>query len=75
MGERSTKGYAFPVIRPLACLGKTLAHELGHALALDHPAGKAWSCDGASKTAQFGRDNLMTGGQDRSGGGGERFFS
>jgi hypothetical protein len=50
-------------------------HELGHALALDHPAGKAWSCDGASKTAQFGRDNLMTGGQDRSGGGGERFFS
>ena len=70
LGERSTKGYAFPVIRPLACLGKTLAHELGHALSLDHPAGKTFG-DGASETSQFGRDNLMTGGQDRSGGGGK----
>lgn len=71
MGQRSTKGYPVPTIRPLPCLAKTCAHELGHALDLDHPRGKCFS-DGTSYTHCYGRDNLMTGGQDNRGGGGSK---
>ncbi|OEU15704.1 hypothetical protein FRACYDRAFT_240397 [Fragilariopsis cylindrus CCMP1102] len=37
MGERSTKGYNEPTKRPHDCIAKTAAHELGHALSLNHP--------------------------------------
>ena len=37
MGERSTKGYNEPTKRPHDCIAKTAAHELGHALLLNHP--------------------------------------
>lgn len=58
-------------MRPLACLAKTFAHELGHALGLDHPRGRCFA-DGTPHTLKYGRDNLMTGGKDSNGGGGEK---
>lgn len=74
MGRRSTKGYHTPTERPIECLGKTCAHELGHALGLKHPRGKCFS-DGVTCTLQHGNDNLMTGGQDAKGGGGTKLES
>lgn len=70
MGVRSTKGYPEPTRRPLHCLAKTCAHELGHALGLDHPRGQRFS-DGTARTVSHGRNNLMSGGKDSMGGGGE----
>lgn len=70
MGARSTKGYPEPTLRPLPCLAKTCAHELGHALGLNHPRGQHFS-DGTPQTMTHGRNNLMTGGKDSLGGGGE----
>lgn len=71
LGHRSTKGYPTPTLRPLPCLGKTCAHELGHALSLDHPKGRVFG-NGVSHTEQHGnQNNLMSGGQDKNGGGGE----
>lgn len=70
MGRRSTKGYAGPTERPLQCLGKTCAHELGHALHLNHPSGQKFK-DGVPCDYFTGRNNLMTGGVDAAGGGGE----
>ncbi len=49
---------------------KTCAHELGHALSLDHP-GRQRFPNGVSCTEQHGSNNLMTGGVDAAGGGGE----
>ena len=80
MGERSTKGYDTPTKRPHPCLGKTAAHELGHALGLNHPYGQFFE-DGnpqlllsRSSSNRRGRRpprrNLMEGGSDRNGGGG-----
>ena len=69
MGARSSKGYCVPTMRPVQCLGKTCAHELGHALGLDHPKGCFFS-NGVSCTQKFGDNNLMTGGADNRGGGG-----
>lgn len=71
MGARSNKGYSEPTLRPLHCLAKTCAHELGHALGLGHPRGQHFS-DGTPFSWQFGMNNLMTGGQDCKGGGGEK---
>jgi hypothetical protein len=71
MGNRSTKGYTQPTTRPLHCLAKTCAHELGHALGLNHPKGETFS-DGTPLTLRHGRDNLMTGGADARGGGGTK---
>jgi len=70
MGRRSTKGYSVPTERPMHCLGKTCAHELGHALNLGHPRGKCFR-DGTPCVSSTGRNNLMTGGEDETGGGGE----
>ena len=74
MGLRSTKGYTSPTRRPDACLAKTAAHELGHALGLGHPKGKTHP-DGVSqlfdtRTGRENPDNLMCGGKDSNGGGG-----
>jgi phytoene dehydrogenase-like protein len=70
MGNRSTKGYPVLTERPIHCLAKTCAHELGHALDLDHPKGQVFS-DGTPHTAVYGnKNNLMTGGVDHKGGGG-----
>jgi hypothetical protein len=70
MGRRSSKGYPGPTARPLACLGKTCAHEIGHALSLGHPSGQRFR-DGTACDSSTGRNNLMTGGKDSNGGGGE----
>lgn len=70
MGARSTKGYSQPTLRPLPCLAKTCAHELGHALGLGHPRGQCFA-DGTPHTLRYGTNNLMTGGKDSHGGGGE----
>lgn len=71
MGERSTKGYPRATKRPHDCLSKTMAHELGHALGLDHPKGQTF-VDGTPLTREREHDhpNLMSGGSDRKGGGG-----
>lgn len=74
MGQRSTKGYDIPTSRPLHCLGKTTAHEIGHALHLNHPAGRKFKnrVSVVSTCYEFGdKANLMTGGKDSTGGGGE----
>lgn len=63
IGNKSTKGYIEPTIRPLPCLAKTCAHELGHALQLDHPKGMKFS-NGVSCTFKYHHDNLMIGGAD-----------
>lgn len=68
IGQRSNKGYPEIVFRPLPCLGKTMAHELGHALGLDHPEGCRF-IDGIPFCGT--KKNLMTGGSDRRGGGGD----
>eukprot|EP00956_Cyclotella_meneghiniana_P004357 scaffold5318_cov73-Cyclotella_meneghiniana.AAC.3 len=76
MGERSTKGYDVPTKRPYLCLGKTMAHELGHALGLGHPWDKALKrCevfrDGKEQCVERTvHENLMKGGIDKKGGGG-----
>jgi len=71
MGERSTKGYPKATKRPHDCLSKTMAHELGHALGLDHPQGQTFM-DGTPLTREREHEhpNLMSGGSDRNGGGG-----
>lgn len=70
MGQRSTKGYIEPTLRPLTGLAKTMAHELGHALGLNHPKGRKFK-DGTTQTVDTARNNLMIGGVDETGGGGE----
>lgn len=70
VGRRSSKGYPCMIARPLSCLGKTCAHELGHALGLGHPKKKRFS-DGTPSDLNTKRSNLMTGGADILGGGGE----
>jgi len=69
VGQRSTKGYEKITVRPIDCLGKTMAHELGHALSLEHLISKPFHC-GAPRNDDS-RKNLMSGGSDKSGGGGE----
>ena len=86
MGERSTKGYNEPTKRPHDCIAKTAAHELGHALLLNHPQKGMKFDDGrnqilslsssSSKSKYNNKDNsnsnknLMSGGSDIKGGGG-----
>ena len=74
MGLNSTKGYSSPTRRSAACLAKTAAHELGHALGLGHPRGQKHP-NGVSqlfdvRTGKENPDNLMCGGTDKKGGGG-----
>jgi hypothetical protein len=101
IGQRSTKGYAAPTVRPNHCLGKTCAHELGHALFLEHPQPEYRPRRGLRPQLEQQepqlpqqqqqlllqsqqqqqpqspylyssvRDNLMTGGKDSNGGGGD----
>jgi len=70
MGERSTKGYSTLTKRPHECLAKTAAHELGHALTLNHPKNKIFE-DGTDQILTGNKKNLMTGGRDVIGGGGD----
>jgi len=69
MGERSTKGYDTPTKRPHNCIAKTAAHELGHALSLNHPKGMKFD-DGRNQILSRHKKNLMEGGSDIKGGGG-----
>jgi len=68
IGQRSNKGYQQITVRPLKCLGKTMAHELGHALSLEHLIQRPFSCGSARNDS--GLKNLMEGGSDAKGGGG-----
>ncbi len=52
------------------CIAKTCAPELGHALSLNHPKGSVFP-NGVSQSEVHGKNNLMTGGIDVLGGGGE----
>ena len=78
MGERSSKGYPTLTARPHLCLAKTMAHELGHALQLGHPAGRRFrdgtvQIPGSTPGSENARNrNLMEGGSDKKGGGGYR---
>lgn len=69
MGERSNKGYRDYTIRKAFNLATTMAHELGHALKLGHPRNRAFS-DGRPHNLS-GRPNVMSGGIDARGGGGD----
>lgn len=69
MGERSNKGYATLAPRPHSCLAKTMAHELGHALNLEHTRNKCFVVDQSPRSCS-GNPNLMEGGMDSTGGGG-----
>ena len=68
IGQRSNKGYPEITNRPLDCLGKTISHELGHALSLEHLLQRPFSCGSARNDSGF--KNLMEGGNDAKGGGG-----
>jgi len=70
LGERSDKGYPSLTRRPHDCLAKTISHELGHALGLGHPREQTFA-DGKSQIITAGRRNLMCGGIDLKGGGGD----
>ena len=68
IGQRSNKGYPEITVRPLDCLGKTISHELGHALSLEHLIQRPFSCGTARNDS--GMRNIMEGGSDVKGGGG-----
>ena len=71
VGMSTTKGEpdgAPPRVRTAEFLGRTLAHELGHALTLMHTRRRAFS-DG-TPCNHSGRPNVMEGGTDAKGGAG-----